>query len=95
MESLPANAKVNIVTVSECTLTTDAQALAQRVYSYYQRRITDNGQIILATEQAGDWLAVQTTNGKTLVGTAEQISIDLTGGFIAKVVTHGTGQSDL
>ena len=95
MESLPANAKVNVVTVSDCTLDADAQALARRVYDYYQRRITDSGQIILDTEQAGDWLAMQTTNGKTLLGTAEQIDIDLTGGFIAKVKTHGTGQSDL
>lgn len=92
MKNLPANAKPNIVSVTDCTLTADAQALAQRVYDYYQRRISDNGQIILADEKAGDWLRVQNADGKSLVGTAEQISIDLTGGFIAKVVTHGTGQ---
>lgn len=92
MQNLPANAKPNIVSVTDCTLTADAQALAQRVYDYYQRRISDNGQIILADEKAGDWLRVQNADGKSLVGTAEQISIDLTGGFIAKVVTHGTGQ---
>lgn len=95
MEQLPANAKVNIKTVTDCTLNADAQALAQRVYDHAQRRITDSGQIILADEQAGDLLAVQNADGKTLVGVAEQISIDLTGGFIAKVVTHGTGQSDI
>ena len=92
MKNLPANAKPNIVSVTDCTLTADAQALAQRVYDYYQRRISDNGQIILEDEKAGDWLRVQNADGKSLVGTAEQISIDLTGGFIAKVVTHGTGQ---
>lgn len=93
MENLPANAKPNVKSVTDCTLDADAQALAQRVYDYYQRRISDSGHIILATEKAGDWLAVQNVDGKALVGTAEQISIDLTGGFIAKVVTHGTGQS--
>ena len=92
MKDLPANAKPNIVSVTDCTLTADAQVLAQRVYDYYQRRISDNGQIILTDEKAGDWLCVQNADGKSLVGTAEQISIDLTGGFIAKVVTHGTGQ---
>lgn len=95
MQNLPANAKPNIISVTDCTLTADAQALAQRVYDYYQRRITDTGQIILSDEKAGDWLRMQNANGKALVGTAEQISIDLTGGFIAKVVTHGTGQPNI
>lgn len=94
-ENLPANAKINVKTVTECTLESDAQALAQRVYDHCQRRIEDDGQIILADEQAGDWLEVRNAGGKTLLGTAEQVSIDLTGGFIAKVVTHGIGQTDL
>lgn len=93
MENLPANAKPNIKTVTDCTLDSNAQSLAQRVYDYYQCRIEDSGEIILADEQAGDRVAVQNADGKTLVGTAEQISIDLTGGFIAKVVSHGTGSN--
>nr|WP_325305649.1 hypothetical protein [uncultured Dysosmobacter sp.] len=93
MEHLPANAKPNVKAVTDCTLDADAQALAQRVYDYYQRRISDSGQIILSTEQAGDWIAMQNTNGKALVGTAEQISIDLTGGFIAAIDIRGTGMA--
>lgn len=95
MENLPANAKPNIKTVNECTLDANAQSLAQRVYDYYQRRIADSGDIILSTEQAGDWISLQNADGKALVGTIEQISIDLTGGFIAKVESHGTGQSNI
>lgn len=94
-ESLPANAVRNVRTVEDCTLYADAQALAQRVYDWYQRRVTDVGQVILDGEQAGDWVALANRNGKILVGSAEQIDIDLTGGFIGKVVTRGTGQLDL
>lgn len=95
MENLPANAKPNIKTVTNCTLDSNAQSLAQRVYDYYQNRITDDGDIILATEKAGDYVSLQNADGKALVGTIEQISIDLTGGFIAKVESHGTGQSNI
>ena len=95
MENLPANAKPNVQSVTDCTLNADAQELAQRVYDYYQNRITDSGDIILSDEKAGDWVSLQNASGKSLVGAIEQISIDLTGGFIAKVETHGTGQSNL
>lgn len=95
MEKLPANAKPNIKSVTDCTLDANAQSLAQRVYDYYQNRITDNGDIILSDEKAGDQITLQNANGKALAGTIEQISIDLTGGFIAKVEAHGTGQSDI
>lgn len=95
MENLPANAKPNVQSVTDCTLNADAQELAQRVYDYYQNRITDSGDIILSDEKAGDWISLQNASGKSLVGVIEQISIDLTGGFIAKVETHGTGQSDI
>lgn len=88
-DSLPANAKVNIKTLDGCTLDCDAQALAQRIYDYYQRRVENSGDVILLDEKAGDWLTVSNKHGKALTGTAEQIDIDLTGGFIAKVVTRG------
>lgn len=93
MGRLPANAKVNIKKVTDCTLDADAQALAQRVYDYYQRRIADSGEIILADEQAGDWVSLKKADGKSLVGTAEKISIDLTGGFIATTLLRGTGMA--
>lgn len=92
MANIPANAKPNIQTVTDCTLSADPQALAQRVYNYYQNRIIDDGDIILANEKAGDWVSLQNANGKALLGTIEQISVDLTGGFIAKIETRGTGQ---
>ncbi len=94
-KSLPANAKVNVVTVSDCTLDADAQALARRVYDYYQRRIriADKSSLTPSRPATGWQCRLQTA--KRCFGTAEQIDIDLTGGFIAKVKTHGTGQSDL
>lgn len=89
MEKLPANAKPNVKTVSDCTLDSDAQALAQRLFDYYGRRITDSGQILLETEKAGDWLAVENISGKVMTGAAEQMDIDLYGGFLAKAVVRG------
>lgn len=93
MDNLPANSKPNVISVTDCTLDADAQALAQRVYDYYQRRVADNGDIILVSEKAGDWVALQNAGGKTLVGSVEQISIDLTGGFIATMDIRGTGMT--
>lgn len=88
-ENLPANGKENVKQITDCTLDVDAQALAQRLYDDAQNRVQDSGQVILSDEQAGDCLAVQTAGHKTLVGMAEQVDIDLTGGFLAKVVTRG------
>lgn len=88
-ESLPANGKENVKQITECTLDVDAQALAQRLYDDAQNRVQDSGQVILSDERAGDCLAVQTAGHKTLVGMAEQVEIDLAGGFLAKVVTRG------
>lgn len=88
-ENLPANGKENVKTITECTLDADAQALAQRIYDDAQNRMEDSGQVILSDEKAGDCLAVQTAGRKTLIGMAEQVDIDLAGGFLAKVVVRG------
>lgn len=94
-ENLPANALPNVLQIEDCTLHVDAQALAQHIYDYYQRRITDTGSILLSEETVGDWVELENSGGKVLEGAVEQMDIDLTGGFIAKAVIRGNGKSDL
>lgn len=91
--NLPANAKNNIAKVTECTLAWDAQATAQRLYDYYQMRYEDTGKILLSNEKAGGFVTIQNQNNKSIAGNIESMEIDLTGGFIAKVVTRGAAVS--
>ena len=94
-ENLPANALPNILSIEDCTLHVDAQALAEHIYDYYRRRIIDKGSILLSEESVGDWVELENSSGKILEGAVEQMDIDLTGGFIAKAVIRGNGKSDL
>lgn len=94
-ENLPANALPNVLQIEDCTLHVDAQALAQHIYDYYQRRITDTGSFLLSEETVGDLVELENSSGKVLEGAVEQMDIDLTGGFIAKAVIRGNGKSDL
>lgn len=86
---LPSNAKANVKIIENCTLEANGQELAQRIYDHYQNRITDTGSIILDKEEVGDIVELVGNNEKNLVGALEQNSIDLTGGFIGKVVIRG------
>lgn len=89
MEDLPANAKINVKVLDACTLSQDPQALARRVYDDDQRRVVDVGDVILADEEAGDPVTLGNSGGKALTGVAEQLDIDLTGGFIAGITVRG------
>lgn len=91
--NLPANAKNNIAKVTECTLVWDAQATAQRLYDYYQMRYENTGKILLSNEKTGGFVTIRNQNNKSIAGNIESMEIDLTGGFIAKVVTRGAAVS--
>ncbi|MCQ5130856.1 hypothetical protein NE562_14420 [Butyricicoccus faecihominis] len=86
---LPAGARANVQSFEDCTLTADPQAVAQRLYDYYQRRVEDRGDLFPVAAAAGDAVELQTKGGMTLTGTVESMDIDLTGGGIAKAVIAG------
>lgn len=77
---LPANAKPNVVSVSdEATLVNaeNARAIAQRLFDYYQNRYTDEGEIILTNQQAGQIWNMNSLNGRDLLGSIDSMEIDL------------------
>ncbi len=93
LEKLPVGAKRNTKTATECTLDVDAQKLAQHLYEYFSRKITDTGQLILSDERVGEKVQLHNAAGKDLYGTIESLDIDLYGGFIAKASICG-GDND-
>lgn len=77
---LPANAKPSIISVdAEATLVNadNAQSIAQRLYDYYQNRYTDEGEIILAGQQAGQIWRMNSLNNRDLLGSLDSLEIDL------------------
>lgn len=87
--SMPAGGKANVKTVEDCTLSADPQAVAQRLYDYYQRRVEDTGDLFPVTAAAGDLVELQTAGGRTLTGIVESMDIDLYNGGIGKAVIAG------
>lgn len=77
---LPANAKPNVVTVdAQATLVNadNAQSIAQRLFNYYQNRYTDEGEIVLAGQQAGHLWRMNSLNNRDLLGSLDSLEIDL------------------
>ena len=87
--SLPAGARANVKTVENVTLSADPQAVAQRLFNFYQKRVEDTGDLFPVDAAAGDLVELQIKDGKTLTGIVESMDIDLTGGGIAKAVVAG------
>ena len=77
---LPANAKPNVVSCdSGATLvsTSNASEIAQRLYSFYQNRYEDEGEIILENQKVGEIWRANSLNNRDLVGTIQSLDIDL------------------
>lgn len=91
MPELPANEKANILRIEDATLVGpgNAQAVAQRVYDYYQLRYQDTGDLILSGEQVGQRVIMDSMNGRQIEGLIESLDIDLTGGFLATAKVTG------
>ncbi len=88
--NLPANSKANVLTVEDCTLMADAQAMAQRVYDHYQQRIVEHGDLFPGPWQPGDKVKINQVTGKALTGMVTSMEIDLTGGYISSVEVVGS-----
>lgn len=91
MDALPAGGKENILKVTDATLVSGSNALAvaERVYSYYQRRIEQTISMALGTEQVGQTVEVETLYGELRAGVIESLETTLTGGFITRAVIVG------
>lgn len=77
---LPANAKPNVITVdARATLVNadNAEAIAQRLYEYYQNRYEDEGEIILAGQRTGHLWRMNSLNNRDLLGSLNSLEIDL------------------
>ena len=90
MLDLPANTTSNVLQVDDATLVTgdNADAIAQRLYDYYQLRYNNEFKLLTSSERVGDWVVVDSLRDERLKGTIESMEIDLTGGVItsARVV---------
>lgn len=91
MPELPAGEKANVLKVEEATLVSNsnAQAVANRVYGYYQNRYQGEGPIALADEEPGQMKTMDSMNGRQVEGIIESMDIDLTGGFLGDVRITG------
>ena len=90
-DPLPAGAKPSAKSVSTATLVSPdkAQAVARRLYAYYQLRYTDEGQILPGQEQAAEMASVSSLGGKTLTGYIQRVVTDLAGGCLETITLRG------
>ena len=66
-----------------------SQAVARRLYAYYQLRYTDEGQILPGQEQAAEMASVSSLGGKTLTGYIQRVVTDLAGGCLETITLRG------
>lgn len=74
-----ANDKQNIVSITDATLISPSigQAVAQRVYDYFQRRNTNKAKIVYSGEKLGDRLTIYNSWGGTNVGNLAKMEIKI------------------
>ena len=91
--ALKAGEKENLVTTDiDCTLISkrNAKAVAERLYNYYLNRYELNLEILQQSETVGQTLRFENLRQKQFVGFAEELDIDLCGGFVAQGRFVGT-----
>lgn len=83
--SLGAYAARNVVKIDNATLvnSTNAQAVAQRVYDYYQQRYKQKTKLFAPTAQVGDVVLIDTQSSRQIKGIVEKMATNLSGGFVA------------
>ena len=95
---LPANAKPNVILCDEnATLVSSANALeiAQRLYSFYQKRYEDEGDMMLGTQKVGETWRMNSLNNRDIVGTIQSLDINLiTGVASAKITGEATAREE-
>ena len=81
--NLPPNAQDNVLTVTDATLVSPdrAEALAQRILTYYAQRYEQTFRMLAGTEVLADMLIVESFGGEMVRGQLEKMEFDLTGGY--------------
>ena len=89
--NLPPNAQDNVLTVTDATLVSPdrAEALAQRILTYYAQRYEQTFRMQAGTEVLADMLIVESFGGEMVRGQLEKMEFDLTGGYRADVRVTG------
>lgn len=89
--SVTASDKPNVLEVKEATLinTSNAQAVAQRIYNNALRRETHNVKIVMDQEQPGDYVTTTTPYGSAITGNITSMSITLSGIATAEAKIKG------
>lgn len=89
--NLTAGVRPNVLEIDEATLVNsgNVQAVAQRVYDYYQQRYRKTMRLFAPTAEVGWPVAIDTLYGKQVRAVIEKMSIDLAGGMVANVEAIG------
>lgn len=89
-DTVDASARQNIVKI-DCTLVNDnnVDALAQKVYDYYQMRYLQDVKLYASKISSGDSALVDTLYNSQIGGVVEKAVFDLSGGFTSKVTIRG------
>lgn len=88
-----ANDKQNVKTVEHATLVSpsNGQAVAQRVYNWYQRRVTANASIVWQKESLGDYVSLPNSWNEFDTGNITKMEIKLSNTVVAKCTAVGQG----
>lgn len=87
---LPANAKPNVVSCdSGATLVSavNAPQIAQRLYSFYQNRYEDEGEILLGNQRVGEVWRMNSLNERDIAGAIQSLDINLITGIASAKIT--------
>jgi len=89
--SLDASVKPNIIRISDATLVSAANvgAITQKVYDYYQQRYLQKMKLYAPEAAAGDSVLIDTLYDRQIGAIIEKMTLDLSGGFTAKVEATG------
>lgn len=89
--NVTANDKSSVVEVKDATLVSPSigQAVAQRVYDYYQLRQTDSAKIVWKGERLGDYVQLPTAWGSDHAGHIQKMTITLSNTVAAELETLG------
>lgn len=86
-----ANDKQNVKSFRDATLVSpsNAQALAQHIYSWYQRRNTAKASVVWEGERLGEFVGLPNTWGSASTGNVTKMEIKLSNTVVAKCEAQG------
>jgi hypothetical protein len=87
----PDGVKENIIQIPDVSMvnSSNGQAIAQRVYDYYQIRHVQEVKLIRPTSYIGAEVKIATLYNREIQGFIEKMTIDLAGGFHGQTTIVG------